>query len=176
MNAAGAMLTLGAMSALLAGMVHVPAGDYLPIRGMGGMRMHVAAFEIDAHAVSGADYLAFVRQESPARRDPPYPPAIRLANVIFSGLNENATAKLALDAAEWVRALLASQSITDVTVVGPAPCPVDRIKKRWRWHLLLKSQKASALSNVGRYFVERFPVPASHSLRVAFDRDPVSLL
>ena len=131
------------------------------------------------HAVQCAvthDYLAFVRQESPARRDPPYPPAIRLANVIFSGLNESATAKLALDAAEWVRALLASQSITDVTVVGPAPCPVDRIKKRWRWHLLLKSQKASALSNVGRYFVERFPVLASHSLRVAFDRDPVSLL
>jgi primosomal protein N' (replication factor Y) len=75
-----------------------------------------------------------------------------------------------------VRALLASQSITEVTVVGPAPCAVDRIKKRWRWHLLLKSQKASALSNVGRYFVERFPVPATHSLRVAFDRDPVSLL
>jgi primosomal protein N' (replication factor Y) len=53
---------------------------------------------------------------------------------------------------------------------------VDRIKKRWRWHLLLKSERASALSNVGRYFVERFAVPSSHSLRVAFDRDPVSLL
>jgi primosomal protein N' (replication factor Y) (superfamily II helicase) len=131
------------------------------------------------HAVQCAvthDYLAFVRQESPARRDPPYPPAIRLANVIFSGLNEAATAKLALDAAEWMRNLLSSQAITEVTVVGPAPCPVDRIKKRWRWHLLLKSQRASALSKVGRYFLERFAVPSSHSLRVAFDRDPVSLL
>ncbi|HEV7705866.1 MAG TPA: hypothetical protein VGO46_16330, partial [Gemmatimonadaceae bacterium] len=131
------------------------------------------------HAVQCAvthDYLAFVRQESPARRDPPYPPAIRLANVILSGLNEDATAKLALDAAEWVRGLLASQSIADVTVIGPAPCPVDRIKKRWRWHFLLKSQKASALSSVGRYFLERFAVPSTYSLRVAFDRDPVSLL
>ena len=61
-------------------------------------------------------------------------------------------------------------------MVGPAPCPVERIKKRWRWHVLLKSQKASALSKVGRYFLERFPVPSTHSLRVAFDRDPVSLL
>ena len=74
-----------------------------------------------------------------------------------------------------MRGLLASRSITDVTVVGPAPCPVDRIKNRWRWHLLLKSQKASALSNVGKYFLERFQVPSTHSLRVAFDRDPVSL-
>jgi primosomal protein N' (replication factor Y) len=71
---------------------------------------------------------------------------------------------------------LSSQAIAEVTLVGPAPCPVDRIKKRWRWHLLLKSQRASALSKVGRYFLERFPVPSSHALRVAFDRDPVSLL
>jgi primosomal protein N' (replication factor Y) (superfamily II helicase) len=96
--------------------------------------------------------------------------------VIFSGMGEQATADLALDAAEWLRALLTTQEISEVTVVGPAPCPVDRIKKRWRWHLLLKSQRASSLSRVGRYFVERFTVPSSHSLRVAFDRDPVSLL
>jgi primosomal protein N' (replication factor Y) (superfamily II helicase) len=131
------------------------------------------------HAVQCAvlhDYLAFVRQESPARRNPRYPPAIRLANIIFSGLAEQATAHLALDAAEWLRALLSAQGISDVTVVGPAPCPVDRIKKRWRWHLLLKSERARALSKVGRYFLERFSVPSSHALRVAFDRDPVSLL
>jgi primosomal protein N' (replication factor Y) (superfamily II helicase) len=131
------------------------------------------------HAVQCAvthDYLAFVRQESPARRDPLYPPAIRLANVIFSGVSEKATADLALDAAEWLRKLLSSHAIAEVTLVGPAPCPVDRIKKRWRWHLLLKSQRASALSKVGGYFLERFTVPSSHGLRVAFDRDPVSLL
>jgi primosomal protein N' (replication factor Y) (superfamily II helicase) len=131
------------------------------------------------HAVQCAvthDYLAFVRQESPARRDPLYPPAIRLANVIFSGVSEKATADLALDAAEWLRKLLSSHAIAEVTLVGPAPCPVDRIKKRWRWHLLLKSQRASALSKVGGYFLERFTMPSSHGLRVAFDRDPVSLL
>ena len=68
MNSAGAVLTLGAMSALLTGMVHVPAGDYRPIRGMGGMRMPVTAFEIDAHAVSRADYLRFVKTHAEWRR------------------------------------------------------------------------------------------------------------
>lgn len=53
-----------AVAALLAGMVHVPAGEYTPIRGMEGMvmRVHVAAFDMDAHAVSRGDYLAFVRK------------------------------------------------------------------------------------------------------------------
>jgi formylglycine-generating enzyme required for sulfatase activity len=67
---AAAMRTLGAIAALAsAGMVHVPAGDYLPIRGMGGMRMHVAAFEMDAHAVTRGDYLAFVRAHPEWRRE-----------------------------------------------------------------------------------------------------------
>jgi formylglycine-generating enzyme required for sulfatase activity len=59
--AAQAVRVLVATAALSAGMVHVPAGDYLPLRGMGGQRMHVAAFDIDAHAVTRADYLVFVR-------------------------------------------------------------------------------------------------------------------
>ena len=68
MNAAHAVSAFGAIGALLAGMVRVPAGDYLPIRGMGGMRMPVAAFEMDAHAVSRSDYLAFVKAHPAWRR------------------------------------------------------------------------------------------------------------
>lgn len=61
MIASPALRVLGALAALLAGMVHVPAGDYLPLRGMGGQRTHVAAFDIDMHAVTRGEYLAFVR-------------------------------------------------------------------------------------------------------------------
>ena len=51
------------------------------------------------------------------------------------------------------------------------------MKQRWRWHVLLKSEHAGAMSRVARYFLERFPVPKSAAqLRVALDRDPVSLL
>jgi formylglycine-generating enzyme required for sulfatase activity len=61
MNVAPLLRVLGAFTGLLASMVHVPAGDYLPLRGMGGQRMHVAAFDIDVHAVTRGEYLAFVR-------------------------------------------------------------------------------------------------------------------
>jgi primosomal protein N' (replication factor Y) len=63
-----------------------------------------------------------------------------------------------------------------IQVIGPAPCPVERIKNRWRWHVVLKSRNAGALTRLARYFVRRFPVPARDGLRVAFDRDPVALL
>ena len=131
------------------------------------------------HAVRCAvahDYEAFVRQELPARANPPYPPLVRLANVVCSGTDEEATAQLALAAADWLRQLLAARAIQAVAVVGPAPCPVERIKRRWRWHLLLRGEQPAALGRVARYFVQRFPVPPRHDLRVALDRDPVALL
>ena len=69
MNAVIAARAVGVAAALLAGMVHVPAGEYVPLRGMGGQRMHVAAFEMDAHAVTRAGYLAFVRAHPEWQRD-----------------------------------------------------------------------------------------------------------
>ena len=43
-------------------------------------------------------------------------------------------------AAAWITALIARAGLRDVVLVGPAPCPIDRIKDRWRWHLLIKLQ------------------------------------
>jgi primosomal protein N' (replication factor Y) (superfamily II helicase) len=61
-------------------------------------------------------------------------------------------------------------------LVGPAPCPVDRIKTRWRWHSLLKAERPQDLTRVLRYFAARYDVPNREGLRVVVDRDPVSLL
>jgi primosomal protein N' (replication factor Y) len=131
------------------------------------------------HAVRCAirhDYAAFVAEELPARRNPAYPPYTRIANVIASGLAEEPTANVAIAAADWVRKLIDAAPDLPVSVVGAAPCPIDRIKRRWRWHFLLKSDHAGSLTRVTRYFLEHFEVPAAHDMRVVIDRDPVSLL
>ena len=131
------------------------------------------------HAVRCAvthDYKAFVREELTGRKDPIYPPFTRLANVIVSGLEEEPVAELAIASAAWLRRLIAGQAVAGLTVVGPAPCPVERVKRRWRWHLLLKADHAPSLTHVARYFLERFPIPSKHDLRVSVDRDPVALL
>jgi primosomal protein N' (replication factor Y) len=71
---------------------------------------------------------------------------------------------------------LATQELEGIDVIGPAPCPVERVKDRWRWHVLIKARRAAALTRLGRYLVRRFPVPATGGLRMALDRDPVALL
>jgi primosomal protein N' (replication factor Y) len=129
------------------------------------------------HAVRCAlthDYRTFVGEELEGRINPPYPPNVRLANIVFSGTSDTETADLAKRGADWLISLLVTQGVKGVKLVGPAPCPIERVKTRWRWHVLLKSQDPSELTRVCRYFMERFKVPAA--LRVTLDRDPVALL
>jgi primosomal protein N' (replication factor Y) len=147
-------------------------------RGAKGGRVLIQTRLPAHHAVRYAvahDYISFVREEMAGRIDPPYPPNVRIANIVFSGLVEEATARLAIHAGEWLREL-AARAGDEVTVVGPAPCPIERIKNRWRWHVLLKSAHPGELTRVSRYFMERFDVPNTAQLRVTLDRDPVALL
>jgi primosomal protein N' (replication factor Y) len=148
-------------------------------RGAKGGRVLIQTRLPAHHAVRYAvshDYVSFVRDEMEGRVDPPYPPNVRLANIVFSGLVEDSTAKLAIHAGEWLRELIATRAGEEVIVVGPAPCPIERIKSRWRWHVLLKTAQPGELTRVGRYFMERFEVPSTAQLRVTLDRDPVALL
>ena len=108
-------------------------------------------------------------RSSTAARSPSYPPNVRLANVVFSGTTEAETAHLATSATTWLHALLAQAPMPGLSIIGPAPCPVERIKNRWRWHVLIKAEHPAELTRVGRYFIERFKVPKGGDLRVTFD-------
>ena len=131
------------------------------------------------HAVKCAlthDFAQFVAEEIAGRVAPAYPPFVRLANIVFSGTSEAAVAAVAEAGSQWIRELIVRRKLSGLTVVGPAPCPIERIKNRWRWHVLVKSDRSGDLTRMGRYFMERFEVPGDGELRVTFDRDPVALL
>ena len=148
-------------------------------RGPKGGRVLIQTRAPEHHAVRYAlshDYERFVHEELSGRTHPAYPPNLRLANVVFSGTAEHATAALAERGSAWLRKLIAARAPDAITVIGPAPCPVEKIKNRWRWHVLLKSDQPAELSRVGRYFLERFSIAKTADLRVTFDRDPVALL
>lgn len=147
-------------------------------RGPKGGEVFIQTRTPSHHAVICAiehDYLRFVGEELPARVDPPYPPSLRLANLIISGTDELGVAECAQRAADWLQPRI-DQTGGVLTLVGPAPCPVERIKGRWRWHLVLKAQRPGTLTQLMRGFLTRFELPGAHDLRVTFDRDPVALL
>jgi primosomal protein N' (replication factor Y) (superfamily II helicase) len=123
------------------------------------------------------DFDGFAAREMAARVSPRYPPLCRLVNVVVSGLDEIATEEATIAAADWVRGLISRRKLDGLQLVGPAPCPIDRIRTRWRWHFLLRAESPTLLGEVTHFFASRYSLPTGkHQLRIAIDRDPVALL
>jgi primosomal protein N' (replication factor Y) (superfamily II helicase) len=124
------------------------------------------------------DYESFAARELEERAAPEYPPHTRLANVVISGTEERAVQDEAQAAVDLLAALLRQHRLEEAVVVtGPAPCAVDRIRGRWRWHFLLRSRSARTLGGACRLLQSRHAVrPGRAELRLVIDRDPVSLL
>ena len=122
------------------------------------------------------DYVGFAQRELDERREPNYPPHVRLANILISGINEDATIAEADRASAYTRDFIAGNRVP-ATLTGPAPAPIDRIRGRWRWHFLLRSGNAKALGILLRALQYRYEFkPGTSELRLVIDRDPVSLL
>ncbi|HQR18581.1 MAG TPA: hypothetical protein PK948_09420, partial [Gemmatimonadales bacterium] len=144
-------------------------------RGRLGGRVVVQTRQPAHHALVRAaahDAEGFLAEELALRSSPAYPPTIGLVNLVVSGLDEPSVGRVAAETAEWAAAL-AERHQLELTVLGPAPCPLARINTRWRWHVALKGE-GSVIGRVVRYAATR--LAGSGEPRVSIDRDPVSLL
>jgi primosomal protein N' (replication factor Y) len=138
----------------------------------------------DHYAVRAAvthDYEAFATRELEERRTPTYPPWVRLVNVVLSSPSRALAAAAAEVAAAWVRGRADRPTtkpgggVGTVEVVGPAPSPIERLHRRWRWHFFLRSSSAKALADAARALAENVRLPAG-DVRLTLDRDPVALM
>jgi primosomal protein N' (replication factor Y) len=144
-------------------------------RGPKGGRVLIQTRHPTHHALVWAarhDTEKFLQDERTQRESPPYPPAAALVNLIYSGPDEREVSRRAAALADWSNGLIRKYELP-ITVLGPAPCPLVRLKDRWRWHVLLKGPSES-LGRVVRYAARR--IKRQGKTRLVIDRDPVSLL
>ena len=144
-------------------------------RGPKGGRVYVQTRSPDHHAIRAAaahSVGAFAEAELPLRTppNPPYPPSVGLVRFVASGPDQARTAAIAERVAAWLRRAGTERLEGALTVLGPAPCPITRLRGLWRWHVLVKAAEARALGRVVRAWRAK-----SHRA-VTVDRDPVSLL
>ncbi len=125
------------------------------------------AFAVE-HNVEG-----FLAAESAARRTPAYPPHTSLVHVVVTGPSHDAVEARASALADWSIRVVARHAL-EIAVLGPAPAPIERIRDRWRWHLILKGTPR----DLGRWLraAARYVGSGRGDLRIAIDRDPASLL
>jgi len=144
-------------------------------RGPRGGRVFVQTRAPDHHAIRAAaahSVAQFAAAELPLRSapHPPYPPRTGLVRFVIATSDHARTADLAEKVATWLRRASTERLDGMLTVLGPAPCPLMRLKGKWRWHVLGKSVEPRVLGRVVRAW------RAKAHREVTVDRDPVSLL
>ena len=118
------------------------------------------------------DYTGFVAKEMSFRRSLHYPPFSVLANVLVQ------SDKLE-EAAGWAAQLgrfFEREKIAGVKVLGPAAAPIVKLKRIYRFHLILKAQQRKVLNAALHRmlgFIESAEIPRRG---VVVDVDAVSLM
>lgn len=126
-------------------------------------------------AVAAADYEGFAAAELEARREAGFPPFRRLALLRISSPDrcdgERAARELASQAARAGLPL-------GVDVLGPAPAPLERLRGRFRFQVLLRAPgpEPGPVQRVLRLLLAGPPLPGYRDLWVHPDVDPVSMM
>ena len=137
-------------------------------------RVLIQAFETSHYAIQCAtqhDYEDFVRQEMAAREELHYPPYSHLALFRFESEEET----LALQGANEVAQRLRQRSEdlgNTVTILGPVPAALARLKGIWRVQILLKSSSRRQLREV----IGAAGGRRKAGIRQILDVDPISML
>jgi len=82
------------------------------------------------------DFEAFAAAESAERARFRWPPHSRLVRVVVSAKSDAAARDRAKEVAEALRGSLPPGSHD---VLGPARCPIERVRGRFRWHVVLRA-------------------------------------
>ncbi len=128
------------------------------------------------YAISSAcshDYLRLYEEEIRLRRRFGYPPFSRLVNCRFSGPKEHLVEQAARGTAEFFRRHAAGMS---VTVSGPAPAPLARLRDRYRWQLLLQSEQPAMLHRLIDLFLDNRSSLVPAAIRLGIDVDPENMM
>ncbi|MBI3931326.1 MAG: primosomal protein N', partial [Chloroflexi bacterium] len=136
-------------------------------RGPLGGRVIIQTYSPEHYAIQAAakhDYRLFYDREIGYRRQLDNPPFSRLASLVYSHTNDS----LCQREAERMKRLLIeerdSQGIAGLSLIGPAPAFIHRLRGRFRWQLIVRGADPAA-------FLAAIPLPSGWVV----DIDPVGL-
>jgi primosomal protein N' (replication factor Y) len=86
------------------------------------------------------NYEGFLEEEKEYRKEL-YPPYKKLCRILFADKN-------GVKAGDAMREMESSlQKISDIEVVGAGKCSIERVANKWRYEILLRSDKATSIIN-----------------------------
>ncbi len=132
----------------------------------------IQTYRPDHYAVKAAmtqDYEAFYEEEMGYRGLLKYPPCGHMLAIMIESKDEKECAVFAGSLAEEVR----NGIIGKVSVIGPTPATISRIKDIYRFMIYVKSENAEMLIKI-KDTAEEYCIGTESNARVSFDLDPMN--
>ena len=110
-------------------------------RGAAPGQVYVQTYNPDHYAIQAAaaqNYAALYGIEIESRREMGNPPFNQMVHLVYQDVDSLAGQKQAIAAGRELTRRAAAKGLTEVEVVGPAPGMPERLRGRYRWHLLLR--------------------------------------
>jgi primosomal protein N' (replication factor Y) len=125
-------------------------------------------------AARDQDYARFMHREFELRRELMYPPFARMALVRIEGPDAARVNAIAANAATSLGRLAKPDT---TRVLGPAPAPIERIKQRYRWQLVVKTTELNEMrAALAAMRAEIMPLADRAGVHLGVDIDPVNML
>ncbi|MBI5535899.1 MAG: primosomal protein N' [Deltaproteobacteria bacterium] len=121
------------------------------------------------------DVAGFVDHELGNRREANYPPFSRLVLIRLDSAKEERVKEEAQRLADVASRQAARQGKPMVEVLGPSPAPLERLRGRYRYRVLLRASDRAPLRAVAKA-VQLAAERTDRAVRVSLDVDPVQML
>jgi len=141
-------------------------------RGTAGGNVIIQTYQPEHPAVRAViqhDRSVVLAPELAGRKELGYPPFTSMANIVISSPDEHTT----IQVADMVGESLKRELQDSVTILGPVPCALLKLKGRYRRHILIKGERGDTLGPRIMEMLKAMTIPTD--ARVTVDIDPQSL-
>lgn len=118
------------------------------------------------------DYQGFAKRELEHRHEMLAPPYYRLTRVVFRGINEAAVKTQAAAVSVLLREA-AKSGESDVRILGPAPAPIAKLKKNYRYHVQLAATQLAPIQELWHQIAG--DIPRTSGVEHIVDVDPLDM-
>jgi primosomal protein N' (replication factor Y) (superfamily II helicase) len=126
-------------------------------------------------AASDHDFNSFAEIELGQRQELGYPPFSRLANIKLSSNSESSVKKVSREIANIFRRVKGKLPET-ISILGPAPSPLYKLRSRYRWQILVKASSPKALAQLISGVRAEITPKLLGKVRFSIDVDPINML
>jgi primosomal protein N' (replication factor Y) len=118
------------------------------------------------------NFKQFYTKEMKSRKELNYPPFSRLARIVLSSREKKKVESSSKKLFQKIKGYIKKNKYR-IEILGPAPCPLSKLRGRYRDHILLKCKKPFLIQKILSPIRENFRISG---VRIRYDIDPLDMM